>query len=81
MIRPTLSAPAGWLLGTVVSLAVCWLPGGWVLFIVAMSVGFSDVSAPVRLLILVATLVVIGAGAYLLARTIKRALTGNKPRV
>ena len=74
VIRPTFNPTMGWLVGAVVSLTVCWLPGSLLLFVVAMSVGFSHVSLPVRWLVLVAALAVIGAGAYLLARTVKRAL-------
>lgn len=77
MRRPTLSRPVAWLVGTVTSLAICYLPASLLLLSVAMWGGFSPSVSPLsKELVLDGTLAVIACVVYLLARTIKRALTG-----
>lgn len=76
MKRPSLNQLSAWLVGAVVSVAVCYLPGSLLLFVVAMWGGFSPgVSVLSKWLVLGGALAVIAGAVYLLARTIKRALT------
>ena len=74
----TLKQIAAWLVSIAVSLAICFWPGGIILFAVAMWGGFSpSVSIFTKWLVLAATSSVVAYVAFLLARTIKGALVGH----
>ena len=79
---PTLKQIGAWLVGIAISLAICFWPGGIILFAVAMWGGFSsNVSIFTKWLVLTGTSGVIAFAAFLIARTIKRALVGGGDQV
>lgn len=75
MRLPALSTPVAWLIGFVVSAAICFWPGGIALLVVAMWGGFSPtVSLIWKMAVLIFTLASIAAVLFFLARSIARAL-------
>jgi hypothetical protein len=77
----TFKTIGAWLVGISISLAICFWPGGIILFAVAMWGGFSpDVSIFTKWLVLAGASGVIVFAAFLLARTIKRVLVGGGDR-
>lgn len=75
MKLPSLSPLLAWVVGVIISAAICFWPGGLALFVVAMWGGFSpNVSIVPKMLVLGATLAVISAALFFVARSIANAL-------
>ena len=64
-----------WVIGFVIAAAICYWPGSLALFVVAMWGGFSpNVGIALKVLVVAATLTVIVATIFFLARSIARTL-------